>query len=558
MRSHYQTIVRLAESFVPFICKAQQTNPQKRHYGGCILPGKGYSEPMSASACIDVLISLYFNEDSHYFRDDVIWQHAVMYMDYLQREQHADGTFDLLETNFHDATAIAFSIQVLAFTYKLLQKKSLTDQEKQLEQKFLELFAGAAKGMTSGGFHTPNHRWVMASALSLLYNILRDQTLYEEAQLYLHEGIDCDEEGNYTERSTGIYDVVNNNSLIIIARELDMPELLEHVSRNLDKVCCYIEPDYSLLTDISKRQDKDKNIYPYNHYWAFCFMAHYQDNAIYAWVADEIMQLISARTAGKAEPVYASVQEFGFSNLLSKFMLNQSMITLEPAMKEYDKSFEKWYKKAGLVRKRCGNVSMTIMQDNQAFLKFQKGMNTLYVKLAASFFARGQFRPQAIEKTANGYRLQYNIEHGYVRPLPENPGTTIWHEIKHENRKTANLQQFFITADIELHDDYVNLILTYKGTVNVPYRLEFDLLPGGMLDTEQLRMEGNRGGAVILKKDRAAYTFNYDTIAIESGGQETWEHDYTTTMRGADSQSPEKFSVYMTGFTPVNHLIKIY
>ena len=74
----------------------------------------------------------------------------------------------------------------------------------------------------------------------------------------------------------------------------------------------------------------------------------------------------------------------------------------------------------------------------------------------------------------------------------------------------------------------------------------------------KLRMEGKKGCSVILKKDRAAYTYNYETITIDSCGQCTWEHDYTTTMRGADRQNPDRFSIYMTGFTPISQTIRIY
>ena len=81
----------------------------------------------------------------------------------------------------------------------------------------------ASDGMVGNGFHTPNHRWVVASGLAMVMNILDMPELMSEINKYLDEGIDCDEYGEYAERSISIYNLTNNESFIILARELNRP-----------------------------------------------------------------------------------------------------------------------------------------------------------------------------------------------------------------------------------------------------------------------------------------------------------------------------------------------
>ncbi len=213
----------------------RQTNPAKRDYHGQMSPEKGYAEPNHSAGAADTLLSAYFCKASRWHGDTALLSAAIDALEFLCAHCHEDGSIDLVETNFHDCTSNSFAVQILGYTYRLLEREAKTENElraKALARSFLET---TVRAVATGGFHTPNHRWVITSAMALCYRSLGNDKCLDIAKTYLSEGIDCNEEGDYTERSVGIYDVTNNESLTIIAQELDMPELYQAVERNLEK-----------------------------------------------------------------------------------------------------------------------------------------------------------------------------------------------------------------------------------------------------------------------------------------------------------------------------------
>ncbi|TVY09455.1 hypothetical protein [Paenibacillus cremeus] len=554
LKHHYSRIVEITERFVPFILKYQCLDEHSRDYGGSVAPPKAFSEPCVSAYCLDVVISLYYNADSRYYLNPELLTSARLYLVSLLREQHEDGTIDLKETNFHDATTAAFAVQVLGYTYRLLEKVSQQSAEEQeVRSMLLQFLSQAAEGMVTGGFHTPNHRWVMASALSLLYNILGEERLREEIQLYLNEGIDCDEEGEYTERSVGIYNVVNNRSLLIMADELAMPELLQHVQRNLNMVLQYIEPDHTLFTLNSSRQDNGKEAYPVAYMENYLLMAYKTNNPIYAHTADFLLRLTD-RLLSKADSLVELVTAVPIPRELTKCMLDERLAEFESDTKPPELEYEHWFQQSGVVRRREGDVTLTLLENNSTFAKLQYGSNKVYLKFAGSFFSKGQFKGSGLRKTERGYSMNYRREWGYVRPLAGGSSTNVWKDMAHDQREKVQMQTYDITMQIIVEPQGIIVEVDSQGVEQVPCKLELMFESGGALETGDSIIPGDAGRGVILKSGGAVYRRDGESLRLQGG---FGEHAYTTAMRGSEPQSKEKFTVYMTDFTPIHRQIAI-
>jgi hypothetical protein len=549
MRSHYTDVVRLSDRAVEQSLGFQDLRPGTATYGGRVTPEMGYAEAGASAHGVDRLVCAYYCGESRYAGDTRLLERGALFAEHLLREQHADGTLDLKTTNFHDATYVGFNVQVLAYTYRLLRRESAGSE---VETRLIELLGSflerGAPGMLSGGFHTPNHRWVMASGLSLLYRILGTEALRAEAERYLAEGIDCTEYGEYTERSTGVYNVVNNRSLMIVAEELDRPELLEHVSRNLRMMLRYFEPDETLFTLKSRRQDYGKKVYPTNYYENYLLMAHRTGDPVYAAVADALLRLCVERNA--AGPP---------AGTLVHYLLSPGLRDNELPRRSPERSYRFANPESGILRVREGEVSLSALTGNTTFCTFQKGTNAVHLKLSATFYGdRGRFVADSIEVTDSQVVLRQKKRWGYVRPFASPPVTSVWDDMPHESRDRANMQDFDtevrITFRLEEPGSPVEVKACSTGLEGVLYKLELAFAPGGWCETECTREPGAPGRYVIVSGGRLRYLVGWDVIAVDGGFA---EHNYAADMRGSEPPAPEAFTVFFTGVSPIRRTVRL-
>ena len=96
----------------------------------------------------------------------------------------------------------------------------LTDGETQLLAKLDPIIHDGGRGLLEGGFHTPNHRWAIAALLATCGKMYGEEDLTQAAFAYLNEGIDCNADGEYSEKSAGNYNGVNNQAMLLLADAL--------------------------------------------------------------------------------------------------------------------------------------------------------------------------------------------------------------------------------------------------------------------------------------------------------------------------------------------------
>ncbi|MBN2557571.1 MAG: hypothetical protein JXB33_02310 [Clostridia bacterium] len=546
MKKHYIEIVRACDEAADRYMAMTGTDLLGFGYGAIITGEDGFAVPGASIGCVLTYASAYCNPDSRHYKKEGLLAAMDAALDYTARIQRPDGTFDLLISNFLSAPDTGFIMHGMARAYRIMDSCSELAGEKWVRDKLYEIIEKASIGLRDGGFHTPNHRWVEAAGLAMAYNITGDASLKDMAMRYLAEGIDIDENGEFTERSPGIYNAVNDNALIILSRELNLPELAQHAARNLEMMFTYIEPDGSVFTQNSVRVDKGegmpgKSFYPTNYYPIYLEAAYLLKNDSFAEMADRIFE--SALRGGKGVP--------GASWL---YMTEEGLKDYEPGKGSIPDEYEVFYRPSGIVRKRKGAVGMTLLANSPNFLFVQNGNLRCYARICASFFAVAQFKAGEITRTDDGYRMEFTASGRYRLPFETPPSTNAWEEMDHSARGTVKELNLEFTVDISLGDDGAVMKVSTSGCDRVPLKIEFCFTGGCRLTGESFMLDGVPGGSVIASGGDVRAELGLDSLSV---GPAFAVHRYASSMRGSVPQDMNGYTVYFTGYSNIDKTIEI-
>lgn len=562
----YKKICRASERAYAMLTRFQCLDQNSLDYGGYIDPKTGYSEPAKWGSGMGVSLgcALYCCPESTYFQDFQVLKRAKLFFAHTKAGQHEDGTWDLRSSNYHDATAAAFTIAQFMTTYRLLCTQK---GQEEFANDILDVCKKAGQALLSGGFHTPNHRWVIASALSLLYQETRQEEYKREAELYLKEGIDCHADGSYTEKSVGNYDAVVDQALITIAQTLDRPHFLEFVLRNLSLVAHMVQPDGNLCTTHSFRQDRGARIKPMKYYMVYRDMARKTKDPLCQYMAAKIANecLDELNTEG---PSY---------DFLTPLLLDAQLREDCPSLKSPLVQGVHAFLDMGMIRVLKSDVAVTLLRDNAQFLHIQKGSLSAYFRLYASFFSRGQFKAQSIEETDELIILRMRVKYGYIRPFEQSVDTSDWADMPHGT--WANIEAFntkglyprweeidfgrrkavgesFLDFSVTLDRNRllrgeISMHLQVQGTDRVPLNLEcvFDL--GGDLSSDSCMLKHMNSGSIIARKGEWTYTKGGACFTLGP----CFASHTETQLRGQADVDRQGFAVFCTAETPLDTTI---
>ncbi|GAB3643024.1 hypothetical protein [Spirosoma arcticum] len=473
-------------------------------------------------------------ESAHY-RSNALLGEMAGAIQYLLKVQHADGTLDLPATNFHSTPDTGFIVKRLTTAYALLVRSETPAMESVLAQlkSFLQR---AGEALIVGGIHTPNHRWVVSAALTKLNTLWPDTRYVARIDQWLAEHIDMDAEGQYNERSTLIYSPLTNRLLITIATGLNKPDLLDYVRRNLALALYYLHPNGELVTEASGRQDKALIGTPEGYYYAYRYMALQDKNgemaALCRWIEKTMLP----------KAVY-----------YLDYLLDDPAIWRElPANQLLPTNYVKDFPKSGLVRIRRGGWDGTLLSANPVWLTFHKGNAVLQgIRLAASFFGKGQFQTESISRQGDSWILTQSLEGPYYQPYPPEtiPSDGDWEKMPRSNRKQSEIQQLKSQVTISEIQGGLQAQIQITGTEGVPVAVELIFRPGGTFTG--VSPHPSRANAYLLSES-GTYTVQADTITFGPGKVLHKNVQLRGSLPAFDAPT-----VYLTGFTPFTHTLTL-
>jgi len=521
-------IVRSNDERVANYIKSQNTDPSSR-WRGAIADVDGLHQPGSAGRVLAVGVAAYLHQESKFHQDPELRRRIQLASDHLARLQTPDGNFNLLSTNFNSPPDLAF-IMLNAGTAASLARKH---NEQEIFSWMEPWIRKAGDGLARGGVHTPNHRWVTCAALAQVNGLFPAQRYLDRIDQWLAEGIDIDADGQYSEQSTAEYNAVSDNALAMVAEKLDRPELLDPVRRNLEAMLLLLHPGLEVVTEISRRQDRN-TVGDMSRYWF------------------SLRCLARKDADGRYETLVRSMEPQSAS---LAFLMDFPALQGEgPAPSPLPDDYEKSFPQSNFVHIRRGQTSASlILRGNSRFFACRRGAAIIHgVRFASAFFGKGQFTPTSGAKQGDRYVMEQSLEGPYFQPFEpprkQPPGVDAWYELRPQ-RKQTEVAKIRYSAEVLERKNGFDVRIRTEGTDDVPIAVEINLREGG--EIEGVTALPGSDDVYLLGEGEATFRRGGDEIRFGPGIAET----RYTAVRGALPKLPGP-SVYLTAFTPFDHTLR--
>jgi hypothetical protein len=565
------------------LAAAQTANPSDAFYAEIVranddavaqtsqeLNGSNAQRPMMmrrVSGQAAVLAASFCCPESAHYKSEQLIAPLEKAANILLAAQHPDGTVD--SGNLNSPPDTGFVLEPLCTALSALRK--MNDQRLRTVQDTMGRFIVAAgEALVTGGVHTPNHRWVISSALARINSLFPAKKYVDRIDDWLGEGIYQDEDGQFPERSTGIYSRVENGAFTTMARLLSRPQLLDPVRKNLDMVIYYIHPDGEIETVGSRRQDYNLTSFAATYYLEFRYLAARDKNGLYAAMA----RMIESKQGDKVKR----------TNPLIEFLEEPLLRAPLPESKPIPVSYARVFSNSGLARIRRDDVSATVfggsdwpmgvasgLSSNPTFFSYRKGKAVLEsVRMGGQFFSEGAFRSEGLQASGNRYSLHQRFDVPYYQPLPRSErnargdypltparDSRFWSKLNFPRRQMGNVQTLDQKLTIVENGGAFELQFDISGHEGVPFLVELAFRPGGKFEGDIVEQAKDR--TYFFKSGMARYRVGDDVIEFGPGIS---EHQYLNlsgpsyAAHGAALRA-NGHCVYLTGFTPFRRTLTV-
>ena len=541
MRSHYERVVRDTEKRVRYALRTQNMDQSSPYYGAYVKPDGVYMQK-HALYQIASLAAAYCNADTIYYHDEKILASILLGLDYVDTTQHENGLFDYITCNFFSAPDTAFCIGIILPMYKyLVKQETLTEGEQLLKARMGRIIHAGGRGLLGGGFHTPNHRWAIAGLLAQCGKLFGEDDLTKAAFQYLNEGIDCNADGEYSEKSAGNYNGVNNQAMLFLADALGDDSYEQHVIRNLKMMLTYWEPDDSIFTANSTRFDKDRLVYPDGYYFFYLYLGAKYNIPEFIAMANYAFRVVFEK-------------DLLSPDLLGRFMLYPELIDYESELCHTPTEYKAFYADSGIARVRRGGFSYTVMKDKSNFLYVHNGAVKLAVKIGGSFCEHRAFKAERMWEENGEFHLHQTMRGWYYLPFPEKPATSDWWQMDNASRPKKWGPDMDIDVVIRDTADGIDVDIRTSGVKGAPWRVELAFSGIDRIENAHMTMPIHGDEVLVLKDD-------YFTAANAEGSIQVGPcfgiHHFTEGKEDSEAKTAGCATVYLTDYTEFHHVISI-
>ena len=545
MEKHYRKMIKDTENRVVKSLQIQVMDEANPRYGG-FEDATGIVQAKFSIYRVASMIACYCNEDTIYYRNAVVFERILLGLEYIRRVQHENGLFDYITCNFNSAPDTAFCVKKLLPIYRYLDSvnkgEGLTEEEREIFGRVGQIVHDGAHGMLEGGFHTPNHRWAIASVLMMCGKLFGEKELTEAAGAYLNEGIDCNEDGEFAEKSAGNYNRVNNDAMIMLSEATGDDTYEKYAVKNLTMMLTYWEPDGSVFTANSTRFDKDLLCFPKDYYLEYLQMGMKYGNEDFLRMANTIFELVDEKNITSPD-------------FLIWMMLHPAYRTFEYKGTYAREDFRRFYPESGIVRAQQGRFTYTVMRDKSNFFYLHDGGLKLEMKVCGSFCEHRAFKAESLEQLGEGEYHLSQVMHGwYYLPWKEKPSTSNWWKMDNASREKKLGPDMHIDVWVKEVPDGVDVRVKTDGVDGAPWRIELAFTGAKFFSCEDSEMPLDGSEVIVVRKGEARMSAGDDTLVI---GPCFGEHHFTEGKEDSERKNAGAATLYLTDYTGFDRTISI-
>lgn len=516
----YERLIQRADDRYEALLRRQILDPQSLFYGGVRQVRDDIVEYNPGCEILSEGCMLYFCPTSRFYRSEIVQERMEAALQFAFQNLNPDGTKHYLDCNFY--TAAGTETQSIGEAVILLDRVGDDVFSKRFRPRMMELLERLAHGVMCAGFHTPNHRWIYSGALAVVYRITGKQEYLDAIEGFLKEGIDCNPDGEYAERSAGIYNLVTNRGLILMGEYLDRPEFYDYVRRNLELMFSYLEPDGSLFTMNSTRQDYGEKM------WA----EKYTDNYLFL---GKVLKIEEYTRMG-LHLYYQGISHGGRdleNSLAMMFALHPEFQTLEePDRDLYSPAGRRsFFRESGIVRCVSPGMSLSLLKESPTFFYGQFGTVSLCMRIYCHFFSARNAVFREIQETKDGYRMTYEAKGLYLLPLKEKPEKSDWwwqkQNCKRETKEPAHL---LLQIEAVPEENGITFRLHTETCDRVPLRIEVGVSSDCLVSGTGFRCPTQKGMKLMATEGIVRMETETDTVGL---GPVFGEHAKLNARSGA-------------------------
>ncbi len=521
---------------------SQLTDPHRQGFGAVVQSDDGRPWP---GGTVNLIVAGAYLHIAGVHLADTSLDRLLRAAEALLALQRPSGLIDLPTVNIDSAPDTGFAVQQLCTVLELGRSIGGKDGRwAQLLDKIGHFIRRAAVGMREGGFHTPNHRWVIAAALTQAQALYPDLNVADAVDAYLAEGIDVDAEGFYIERSIGAYDAVNNRSWLLLADHHHLSAALDAVGRNLALDLHLLHADGTAETGLSHRQDLGRREVPTGLIPCYLLYNRLRPTPVFARAAQWLWA--QAEAPGNLLWTCYALLKGGDPAAEADIALPTDFVCHLPLN--------------GIWRLRRGPLSVSAFQHATRLLSFAHGQASLSaVRIDQTYFGgdAGHFVSDKMD-VADGRAVLRSEGRG----RPRRPGYELpLGYVVHPDRWSEALPERELrvlppaVSTLTLEEVKGGLSLRYRtvdGEHGVAAQAILDFEPGGIWETADTRLRPQPGQVLFLKEGWGEMRYGSDVIRVEGGAyaHSMWRMRESEPPRGA-------VRLLLTFETPVDHVWRL-